>query len=57
MDFDSIFPFNPSTDAFNCDLEILVRDEAERNGMNDDYKRRFCNNREGQRKYTAIVKK
>jgi hypothetical protein len=47
MDFDSIFPFNPSTDAYNCDLEILVRDEAERNGMNDDYKRRFCNNREG----------
>ena len=57
MDFDEVFPFNPATDSFNCDLEILVRDEKERVGMSEDYKRRFCNNKEGQRKYTAIIKK
>ena len=48
MDFESLFPFNASNDAFNCDLEILVmKDEKERFGLNDDYTRRFCNNREG----------
>ena len=58
MDFDNLFPFNAATDAFNCDLEILVMtDEKERYGLNDDYKRRFCNNKDGQRKYTAIVKR
>jgi hypothetical protein len=57
MDFDSLFPFNAATDAYNCDLEILIRDEKERIALNDDYKRRFCYNKEGQRKYTAIIKK
>ena len=57
MDFDTIFPFNPATDSYNCDLEILVKDEKERNEIGKDYKGRFCSNREGQRKYTAIIKK
>jgi hypothetical protein len=48
MDFDELFPFNVANNAFNCDLEILVMtDEAERYGLNDDYKRRFCNNKDG----------
>lgn len=57
MDFDTIFPFNAATDSYNCDLEILVKDEKERNEIGKDYKGRFCSNKEGQRKYTAIIKK
>ena len=57
MDFDCLFPFNAATDCYNCDLEVLVRDEKERQGLSEEYKRRLCNNKEGQRKYTAIIKK
>ena len=47
MDFDSLFPFNAATDCYNCDLEVLVRDEKERQGLSEEYKRRLCNNKEG----------
>lgn len=57
MDFDSLFPFNPAVDTYNGDLEGLVRDEDQKNALNRDYKERFLSNKEGQRKYTAIVKK
>ena len=57
MDFDSLFPFNAATDCYNCDLEVLIRDEKERQGLSEEYKRRLCNNKEGQRNYTAIIKK
>ena len=42
-----MFPFNAATDCYNCDLEVLVRDEKERQGLSEEYKRRLCNNKEG----------
>jgi hypothetical protein len=57
MDFQNIFSFNPSDDSYVCDMEILVREEKERNSLLGDYKTRFLSNKEGQRKYTAIIKK
>ena len=47
MDFQNIFSFNPSDDSYVCDMEILVREEKERNSLMGDYKNRFLSNKEG----------
>lgn len=57
MDFTTIFPFNPNYDSYNCDMEILIREDEERMKFNQDYKLRFIDKKDGKRKYTAIIKK
>lgn len=37
----AIFGFDPSHDAYNCDMEILVKDEEEKTRWNQDYQSRF----------------
>lgn len=57
MDFDSIFPFNENFDTYNGDVEPMTGDDNYRIELNRNYKERFLSNKEGQRKYTAIIKK
>ena len=57
MDFAKLFPFCPHTDAYNGQLEMLMLDEAEKEALSKEYKRRFLNNKDGRGKYAAIIKK
>ena len=57
MDFDSLFPSASSTNTLVGDLEVMVRDDKQKIQIFEEYKKRLCNNRDGQRKYTAIIRK